>query len=139
MSDATRDAWTARVRELYAKQGKAAPATEPEPEPAPEPRARTEDQLLRAVIELALRCGWLAHHVHDSRHEEWGTSPGFPDLVLVRGAEVLVAELKSNSGRVSKEQQRWLASFMARGIEAYVWRPRDWDQIERRLTRRQAA
>jgi predicted type IV restriction endonuclease len=78
----------------------------------------------KQVIEWAHRAGWLVHHVHDSRKEEWGTDAGFPDLLLCRPPRVLAIELKSHSGRVSCKQAIWMAAFAAcPGIESYTWRP----------------
>ena len=55
---------------------------------------------------------------------------GFPDLVAIRGGRrLLVAELKTNTGRVRPGQEEWLAGFRAAGFDAYLWRPRDWDEI----------
>jgi len=61
---------------------------------------------------------------------------GFPDLVLVRGDfnakerphRLIFAEIKSDVGRLSKEQSTWIDD-LATVAEAYVWRPRDWDDI----------
>jgi hypothetical protein len=55
---------------------------------------------------------------------------GHPDLVLVRPPRLVYAELKSDAGRLAAEQQAWLADLRACGVEAYVWRPGDWDAIE---------
>jgi hypothetical protein len=54
--------------------------------------------------------------------------PGFPDILAIRGDTLLVAELKSDRGRVSPEQHLWLEAFRAvRRIVVVVWRPRDVD------------
>lgn len=65
---------------------------------------------------------------------------GFPDLVLVRHKQnerrrLLFVELKSDHGRVSVEQRKWLDLLAGDGVEAYTWRPEDWNsgEIERRL------
>ena len=64
------------------------------------------------------------YHTWNSRRSE----PGFPDevIVLPRTGRLIVAELKSEKGRVSKNQQRWLDAFATiPGAEVFVWRPRD--------------
>ena len=84
---------------------------------------------MAAVIELAGYLGWRHYHTHDSRR----SSAGFPDLVLVRGDRLMFVELKSERGKVSKEQDEWLDALRATGIEAKVYRPSEWAAIERRL------
>ena len=63
---------------------------------------------------------------------------GFPDLVLCSpgGRGYIVAELKSDTGRLSAAQRLWLDACHRNGVEAYVWRPADIDYISDRLTRR---
>lgn len=60
---------------------------------------------------------------------------GFPDLILIRGARLLVVELKVPPNKPTAEQIAWLGSF--RGIaDLYVtvWTPDDWPTIEKELT-----
>ena len=84
------------------------------------------------MIELATVCGWLAYHTHDSRR----STPGFPDLVLVRDV-VLFVECKTDTGRnCRRHQQQWISAIDEAGGDARVWRPSDWTEIERTLTRR---
>jgi hypothetical protein len=60
--------------------------------------------------------------------------PGFPDLLLVKDGRLIVAELKSETGQVSKAQALWLAAFsLVPGIEVAIWRPTQWDEIKRTL------
>lgn len=120
----------------------------------------TEQQLLEAVTELALRLGWLVYHVNDSRRDV----AGFPDLVLVppeswpgssrlTGTEDAVSlpalrtmggmfvELKTAKGRVRPEQQTWLERLRKAGSKTAIWRPADWHSgtIEAVLKGEQAA
>lgn len=94
----------------------------------------TEKVFQQAVENLALRAGWLVYHTHDSRRSQ----PGFPDLVLVHGARrlVLFRELKTQAGKTSPAQKRWIAELKAAGADAAVWRPLDWHThvIHRTLT-----
>ena len=106
-------------------------------------RAMPEAELLANVIDAAERFGWLLFHCYDSRKS---VGDGFPDCVLVRKAarvcepsELLIAELKTERGRTSNEQDAWLDHFRAAGIEVAVWRPAQWvsGEIVARLARRE--
>jgi len=94
----------------------------------------TERAFQQAVENLALRAGWLVYHTHDSRRSR----PGFPDLVLVHAARglVLFRELKTQTGRLTPAQKRWLTDLKTAGADAAVWRPLDWHThtIHRTLT-----
>lgn len=83
------------------------------------------------VVQAARLLGWSVYHTHDSRRSE----PGWPDLALVR-ERLVMAELKTDTGRVSEAQQRWLALLDAAGVETYLWRPRDVDSVLSVLRRR---
>lgn len=104
--------------------------------PAVLPGVREKDW--QATVEdLAALFGWeLRYHTRDSR----GSVAGFPDLVLIRGSELLIAELKTDAARsrVTPAQQAWLDGFAACGVEVHVWRPRDFDVVRERLSRRAA-
>lgn len=86
---------------------------------------------------------------------------GFPDLLLIRGPRLVVAELKTEKGRMGPGQPEWLEAFRELGrviddyvalgfdgaggreldvenggppaVEAYVWRPSDWETVQRVL------
>jgi len=87
------------------------------------------------IVELAGYYGWLAYHTFDSRRSE----PGWPDLVLVRPPELLAVELKTDSGRLTVAQRRWLEALAACGIETHTWRPREFETVHGRLRRTVAA
>lgn len=62
--------------------------------------------------------------------ERWVTATagntGFPDLVIAAPNGLIFRELKTERGRVSKEQQQWIDTLQASGHDAGVWRPADW-------------
>jgi hypothetical protein len=92
----------------------------------------TEKAFMQQVRELARLFGWLEFHPHDSRR----STPGYPDLFMVRPPRVLFAELKSDTGRVTPAQRAWLGALeQCPGVEVYLWRPGDWDAIVERLQR----
>lgn len=122
---------------------------------SPSVPAISERDFQAQVVQLAQLQGWLAYHTFDSRR----SAAGFPDLVLVRGSELIFAELKTDHGTVRAEQDRWLTNLeavadavkaatglldQARGehagsgypaVDVYVWRPRHFDAIHDRLRR----
>lgn len=93
--------------------------------------AVTEREWQAEVVALAKHMGWRHYHTHDSRRSE----PGWPDLALVRERLVL-AELKTETGRVSAAQERWLSLLSSAGVETYLWRPSDRDEVIHVLSRR---
>jgi hypothetical protein len=45
-----------------------------------------------------------------------------------------VRELKANgASKLTREQAEWIAAFEAAGVDAGVWRPDQWDEIETTL------
>lgn len=92
----------------------------------------TEKDFMAAVVQFAKLSGWLVYHPYDSRR----SPAGFPDLVLVRGPWILYVELKTERGKLSKEQEGWLAVLRRAGAVVRVWRPSNWPEIEEVLKRR---
>jgi hypothetical protein len=87
----------------------------------------SEKQWMAQVVELAKTLGWKVFHAYDSRRSE----PGFPDLVLVKPPSVIFVELKKQDGKVTKPQKIWLDALQrSRNVQAYLWRPSDWDWIQ---------
>ncbi|HEY1690013.1 MAG TPA: VRR-NUC domain-containing protein [Solirubrobacteraceae bacterium] len=95
---------------------------------------QAEAQFEAAIVQLAKLNGWLTYHTYDSQR----SSPGFPDLVLIRDRVLIVAELKSEKGHLTGSQVEWIEAFQAIDCEEIfvrVWRPADWPEIERLLGR----
>jgi hypothetical protein len=60
---------------------------------------------------------------------------GWPDLALFRDGRRVYAEVKA-PGKKASDTQLWVLSILrAAGNEAYVWLPKDWDEVERVLRR----
>ena len=91
----------------------------------------TEREWQAEVVAAARHLGWSVYHTADSRRSE----PGWPDLALVRD-RFMVAELKTDTGKLSAAQERWIGLLTAAGVETYVWRPQDRDHMLRALARR---
>ena len=87
------------------------------------PAPRTSEREWQAqVVAEAKRFGWLVYHSWTSLN----SAKGFPDLVLCHPRHgVVFAELKTATGKVTKEQQDWLDTLSMAGARAYVWRPGD--------------
>jgi hypothetical protein len=83
------------------------------------------------VRELAGYCGWLCYCTYDSRK----SPAGYPDLTMIRGAELIFCELKTDRGELRPAQRQWLAALREAGCECHVWRPQAWPEIEQRLMR----
>ena len=97
---------------------------------APRPRMIAERALLDYVVSMAKLNKWLVYHALPSmnRRGAWATHfqghVGFPDLILTHpSGDILIVELKSEIGRMTEGQTRWLNSFAAAGVETHVWRP----------------
>lgn len=90
----------------------------------------SEKVFMRQVLDAARLLGWSCYHTFDSRR----SAPGFPDLFCVReGGPLLAVECKTEKGRLSEWQRRWLDLLRSAGIDTRVWRPSDWDEIETTL------
>ncbi len=98
---------------------------------AREDAAMLEVELMQRVRTLALDRGWMFYHTYGSRK----STPGFPDLVMMRAPVYVYAELKRQGVRdadVPHYQWEWLAEVQAAGdphFQAYLWRPADWPEI----------
>ena len=116
----------------------------------------TERDFMRQVTELAELFGWQWAHFRPAMTTKgWRTAvsgplgKGWPDLVLVRERDrrLIFAELKRDSTYPTPEQRAvmdvlravagTISAFddpMTDGyIETWIWRPRDFDEIERCL------
>lgn len=106
------------------------------------PKGVDEAEFQKVIVETAQLLGWHVFHVADSRREvidrRRGLSfmvgdklaKGWPDLALAhpRWHVFAVRELKTDKGRVTPEQKAWLELLASCGIDADLWRPRNWDE-----------
>ena len=99
------------------------------------PKAQTEKQFQAAVVEYAKLCGWLVYHPYDSRR----STAGFKDLTMVRNGVLVMAELKTDIGRLTSAQMEWHNLLLdverkaPSAVTVKVWRPSDWPDIEATL------
>lgn len=101
----------------------------------------------RQVTDLAELYGWTWAHFRPAQTAKGWRTPvsgpggaGFPDLVLWRpGDRVIFVELKTDRGTVRPEQREVLVGLDLAGVQAQVWRPRDFEDVRATLARREAA
>jgi hypothetical protein len=123
-----------QARELRAAMRSARPAVVEAPPAEGVPVSEADFQ--RTLTEALTAFGWRWIHFRPARTSKgWVTalsgSPGFPDIVAVRGDRVLFVELKAQKGTLRDEQKEWLGDLgLAPGVEAHCWRPADWPIIE---------
>ena len=100
----------------------------------------TEKELRTSIVRAARQFGWRVYFTWTSMH----SPAGFPDLCMVRGNRLIFAELKTETGKVSPDQQAWLDDLDAlyacdrvgdpmQRVEVYLWRPADIDEAYRIL------
>ena len=105
-----------------------------------------ESEWLSTVIDAARLYGWKCAHFRSVRQQRQDGSvyystpvqadgEGWPDLVLLRPPRVIAAELKVGRNKPTEAQREWLELMADCVMETYVWRPEDWDEIERTLRR----
>jgi len=92
----------------------------------------TEKQFSQAVVQLAGYCGWKVYRTWLPIH----SPAGFPDLILVRGPEMLCIELKRNGRKPTPAQEDWLNALQhVETVNAFCWKPEHWSLIEAALGR----
>ena len=137
--------YCARCQALLARASIAGPAFAKAPTMAQDQRSpgraspedrEAEERFLARVRSLAKANGWLCYHTHRSDRSE----AGFPDLVCTNGARILIAELKSATGKLTKEQAWWIELLRHTGtVDVRVWKPKDWPAIQDYFTQAQEA
>jgi hypothetical protein len=91
-------------------------------------RQISEAELQQNIITLARRCGYYVFHSWSSLHSE----RGMPDLIIVAD-RLIFMEVKTERGRLSREQRDVIHRLRAAGCLALVVRPSMWSQIENML------
>lgn len=81
----------------------------------------TEAQFQETVIAMCKLLGVAWYHPFFSRR----SAAGWPDLALCGGSGFMLRELKTDKGRLTKDQQAWGTRLGAAGQDWDVWRPDD--------------
>lgn len=102
----------------------------------------TEAQWQKRVLGMAALFKWRAWHDRATNAPRTcptckapiklpRNDPGWPDLFMVRGETLIVAELKSDRGQVTDEQLDWLSALQqVKRVMVVVWRPRSEAVVE---------
>ena len=105
----------------------------------------TEAQFMEQVTQLAEIRGWSWAHFRPAMTSKGWRTPvsgplgrGWPDLVLVRGKQLIFAELKRDGRWVTHAQRDVLDALtwfpedpLAHQCwRVHVWQPKDWEAIE---------
>lgn len=87
----------------------------------------TESEWQSFVTDCLDLGGWRWHHETDSRKSK----SGFPDLIAVKGNQMIVLELKTQKGRVRPEQVDWLVALanVDGRVRVGVLRPSQWRDV----------
>ena len=104
--------------------------------PGPRTRGSAEDILQSWIMERSAANGWRRWHPRKMTGQHGRTMTpiqgdiGWPDVTMVHAERGLfvVRELKSDIGVVTPEQKAWIADLCAAGVDASVWRCRDWPE-----------
>ena len=88
--------------------------------------AMNETEFKTWVMDLARLRRWLIHHDRPGRTKSgWVTAleghSGFPDLVLARKGRLIIAELKTERGKLEPEQDAWLTALTGQGATPHAW------------------
>jgi len=97
-------------------------------------RLISEAEWQKTVIDILARNGYLVYH--DTNTFARQHRAGLPDIVATRmdPPDFFMAELKRELGKLRPEQQEWIESLKANGIDCYVWRPSDAEEVKRRAS-----
>jgi len=85
-----------------------------------------------AVIELCKLLNVAWYHPYFSQR----SAAGWPDLALCGPGGFMLRELKTDKGRLTRDQEKWGSMLRAAGISWDVWRPDDLQsgRIQRELS-----
>jgi len=91
----------------------------------------SERDWMSQVTQAAELLGWSWAHFRPAMTSRGWRTPvsgpmgaGFPDLILCRGDRLVLAELKSQDGRLTPAQ-RDVLDVLRPAVEVHVWRPSD--------------
>lgn len=81
----------------------------------------TEAQFQNTVVAMCKLLGVASYHPFFSRK----SAAGWPDLALCGDNGFLLRELKTERGRLTRDQEEWGFKLQKAGVDWDVWRPDD--------------
>lgn len=90
---------------------------------------QTEADFQKQVKQAAALLGWFCLHFPNAVINP----AGWPDLMCFRDGKMLLMELKRENGRLGPRQEEMIETLNHCGQVVHVFRPSDWDQIEKTL------
>lgn len=95
----------------------------------------TEGAFQQWVVATARANGYRVHiTLKRLRRASLVADPDWPDLEIVGKGQIIYAELKSVTGKLTVGQAEVLQLLAEAGAETHIWDPRDAEAILRRLT-----
>jgi hypothetical protein len=88
-----------------------------------------ERDFQKQVEQAAALLGWLCFHFPAMQMNP----SGWPDLICFRDGRTKILELKNEKGKLGPRQEETLAELQLAGMDARVYRPDDWDELEQSL------
>lgn len=98
-----------------------------------------EQAFTDAVVGLFKMAGFRVMHMRGNTKRQIQGHAGYPDIIATRGGRLIFAELKMDKGVTSTEQETWLHELDKSVAEVYLWRPMDWDEIQRIILTRESS
>ena len=87
----------------------------------------TEKMFQGRVIQALRVLGYTYYHTFNSIR----SVKGFPDLIALHPGKkrILAIEVKTETGKVTPEQNEWLSSFAKCGVETWLLRPSQFEEF----------
>lgn len=83
----------------------------------------THAELQNNIVKAAKLCGFRCQYWWKSIH----SPAGFPDLFMIKGQKIILAELKVGNDKLSPSQIEWKDILtQVKTIEYYEWHEEDW-------------
>ena len=98
---------------------------------------QSEADFQKTLIDLLHCYGYRVAHFRPAKTDKGWRTPvsadgsGWPDLFVVHpdSGNAFAVECKSDTGKLSPEQENWIEWLRACGIRTFVWMPKMWPEI----------
>ncbi len=94
----------------------------------------SEAEFQGQLVKVAESLGWDWMHIgrtgkYVANGAKGTLGTGWPDLLLLRGHRIVCAELKAQDAPLPSISQREVLLKLSGAVEAYCWRPSQWNEI----------